>query len=159
MAGAAAVATTVVASVLLPRIIPDSLQQSPILYPAVIVGAGVAAGIGLQKWGHPIAAIGIGIPLLVLGGFAGYLGIMAKLSAPPPTKNGGRGQLSFRDAYQQRSGPTMGALASYTPRSLGMGAVLQSSGYSTMAAVEAMVGDRSMRPAYYTRAGNELGAR
>jgi len=160
LAGAAAMATTVGAIVVLPLLVPQSIQQSPLLYGAGLGLLGLGAGLALSKWGMPIAAVGVGIPLLSFGGFLAYNGIRASMAAPPKTNPHRFAQLPFANAHQfaQRTGPNMGALASYTPR-LGMGAVLQGSGYSTMAAVEAMVGDRSLRPAYYSRAGAELGAR
>jgi hypothetical protein len=157
LAGAAAVATTILATPILNAVVPESFRARPILYPATLMGLGVAAGLGLQKVGMPTLAVGIGLPILTLGGFLMYVGVSAmysKASAPAANR-------SFRSAYEagKISGPTMGALAAWTPRQVGMGAVLQGSGYSTMAAVEAMVGDRSARPVYYPRAGAELGAR
>ena len=161
LAGAAAMATTVGAALVLPLIVPQSLQQSPLVYGVGLGVLGVGAGLALSKWGMPIAAVGVGIPLISFGGFLAYNGIRASMAAAPTKTNPHRfAGRPFAEAHQlaQRTGPNMGALASYTPR-LGMGAVLQGAGYSTMAAVEAMVGDRSMRPAYYSRAGAELGAR
>ncbi len=157
MAGAAAVGTTLAAGYLLPMIMPARLQQSPLLYGGVLGALGVGAGILLTKLGHPTLAVGIGIPLVALGGLNAYVGVSAALAAPPKA-NPGR---SFRAAYEQQkiSGPTMGALAAFTPRNQGMGAVLQGAGFGTMAAVEAMIGDRSARPTYYGRAGEALGAR
>jgi len=163
MVGAVAVATTIGAGVILPMIVPASLMARPLLYPAILIGAGIGAGIGLQKAGLPTAALGIGLPILTLGGFLMYVGasqVYSKATAPKQNPY-------FENRSRQRmTGPGMGALASYTPANMGavfqgsnMGAVLQGSGYGTMAAVEAMIGDSSMRPAYYSRAGAELGAR
>jgi hypothetical protein len=160
LAGAAAMATTLGAGLILPLVVPQSIQASPLLYGAGLGLLGLGAGLALSKWGMPVAAVGVGIPLLSFGGFIAYSGIRAQMAAAPKTNPHRFADRRFADAQQlaQRTGPNMGALASYTPR-LGMGAVLQGSGYSTMAAVEAMVGDRSVRPAYYSRAGAELGAR
>lgn len=164
LAGAAAMATTLGAGLILPLVVPQSIQASPLLYGAGLGLLGLGAGLALSKWGMPVAAVGVGIPLLSFGGFIAYSGIRAQMAAAPKTNPHRFAGASFADAQQlaRRTGPNMGALASYTPR-LGMGAVLQGNGYgsigSTMAAVEAMVGDRSVRPAYYSRAGAELGAR
>jgi hypothetical protein len=160
LAGAAAMATTLGAGLVLPLVVPQSIQASPLLYGAGLGLLGLGAGLALSKWGMPIAAVGVGIPLLSFGGFIAYSGIRAKMAEAPKANPHRLAARPFADAYSmaQRTGPNMGAVASYTPR-MGMGAVLESSGYSTMAAVEAMVGDRSVRPSYYSRAGAELGAR
>jgi hypothetical protein len=73
-------------------------------------------------------------------------------------------------AHADRPYGSMGAVASYTPAGMGavfpsMGAVFPNAGTmgavygATMGAVEALVGDHSMRPVMYQRAGYELGAR
>ena len=164
------------ASLLLPRVMPAAILQNGYLFSGTLIGGGVLAGVMLQRYGMPIAAVGVGIPLLAMGGVILYSNIMASAAGPSggaaPKLNPDR---RFADVHQ-RSGPmfaaadrasgsSMGAIASYTPR-LGMGAVFGPSRSTmgavygaTMGAVEALVGDRSARPIMYSRAGHELGAR
>lgn len=157
--------STIGLSVLLPNIVPASLQARPILYPVLLCGLGVGAGVGLQKAGLPTLAVGIGLPILTLGGLLLYVGAMSSAAAAP------RANPRFRDVHRSRQipGPGMGSLAAFTPAGMGavypnygsMGAVYPSrSGYAygAMGAVESMVGVREARPVYYSRAGAEMGA-
>jgi hypothetical protein len=166
-AGAIAVATTLVTGVVT-QFVPKSLQEMPILYGGLVAAVGVGTGIGLTSMGYPAIAVGIGIPLVTFGGFLMYVGVASRLLAPAPAPApavASNPRARFRDLHQgaqQRLGPGMGALASYTPAG-DMGRVFSGSGigavYPAMSAIEATVGDFSQRPNSYVRVGEQIGAR
>lgn len=141
IAGAASFAG---ATILVPRIMPQQLASSPILWGLGMFGLGCGVMFLLRK--YPVIALSAGVPITGAGLFLAGTGALAK-TAPQAQQQGGSnlGAVVLENLDQMQRRGQIGAV--FPSHQLGMGAVFPSNQlgmgavYPAMGAIEAMIGD------------------
>jgi hypothetical protein len=137
------------ATILVPRIMPQQLASSPVLWGIGMMVLGGGFMLLLRK--YPVVALSAGVPVAGAGAFLASTGWLAKSGQQQPAPQGanlGAVVLEDLERLQARGMRGMGAvypaqlgMGAVFPNQLGMGAV-----YPTdMGAVEAMVGDMAFQ--------------